>query len=44
MSIANEMRARVAARKEKREAISVAVMCCEREKSSAMRETPHATG
>lgn len=40
--MANAMRARVAARKENKEAISVTVMCCENEKSKAMKETPHA--
>jgi len=42
MSIANATRARVAARKETREATSVTAMCCENERSNAIKETPHA--
>ena len=40
--MANAMRARMAARKETREAISVMVICCENERSNAPKETPHA--
>lgn len=40
--MANAMRARMAARKENREAISVTVMCCENEERKATKETPHA--
>lgn len=40
--MANEMRARVAARKDKREAMSMTVRCCDNEKINAIRETPHA--
>lgn len=40
--MANAMRARIAARKDIREAMSVMVMCCENEKSNEIKETPHA--
>ena len=40
--MANEMRAKIAARKETREARSVTVICCENERSNAIKETPHA--
>lgn len=42
MSMANEMRVKVAARKDMREAKSVTVMCCESPRSKAINETPHA--
>jgi len=42
--MANEMRVKVAARKDMREAKSVTVMCCESPRSKAINETPHATG
>lgn len=42
MSMAKATRVTVAARKETREATRVTAMCCENERRSAMKATPHA--